>query len=258
MLVNAGRSPYCRMDCSRTAGIDWNSSTSISAGTPAGYCASHGRSIVMHSPSTDVWAGIMGDTDQSGLEHRAWTTGKGRMRAARGDCRDVADGKGAGGERIERVWHSAQCWRLRDGHAIGTWLAMVLLLALSTSCARDVPEAALRARVASLAAAIEARDPAALQQHLAEDFIGNGGLDRNGARRLAMGFALRHREIGLTLGPLGVDMAPAHAPDRGQAILGGGSGRALPDSAQVYDVESGWRLQDGEWMLVSAGWKRAL
>ena len=161
-------------------------------------------------------------------------------------------------ESIERGWHGAPGARLRVGRAIGTWLAMVLLLALSTSCARDDPEAALRARVASLAAAIEARDPAALQQHLAEDFIGNGGLDRNGARRLAMGFALRHREIGLTLGPLDVDMAPAHATVRSKAILRGGSGRALPDSAQVYDVESGWRLEDGEWMLVSAGWKPAL
>lgn len=161
-------------------------------------------------------------------------------------------------ESIERGWHGAPGARLRVGRAIGAWLAMVLLLALSTSCARDDPEAALRARVASLAAAIEARDPAALQQHLAEDFIGNDGLDRNGARRLAMGFALRHREIGLTLGPLDVDMAPAHATVRSKAILRGGSGRALPDSAQVYDVESGWRLQDGEWMLVSAGWKPAL
>ena len=160
--------------------------------------------------------------------------------------------------RIEPGWHDTPGARVRVGRAIGAWLAMVLLLALSASCARDDPEAALRARVASLAAAIEARDPAALQQHLAEDFIGNDGLDRNGARRLAMGFALRHREIGLTLGPLDVDMAPAHATVRSKTILRGGSGRALPDSAQVYDVESGWRLEDGVWMLVSVGWKRAL
>ena len=35
----------------------------------------------------------------------------------------------------------------------------------------------------------------------------------------------------------------------------GGAGRFLPDRAQVYDVTTGWRLQDGEWMLVSASWK---
>lgn len=159
---------------------------------------------------------------------------------------------------MEPGWRGARGVRLRVDRAIRAWLAVALLLALSASCTRDDPEAALRGRVASLAAAIEARDAAALQQHLADDFIGNDRLDRNGARSLAMGFALRHREIGLTLGPLEVDMASTHATVRSTAILRGGSGRALPDSAQVYDVESGWRLEDGEWKLVSARWKPAL
>lgn len=138
---------------------------------------------------------------------------------------------------------------------LGRVLVWSFLLALSMSCAREEPEAALRGRVATLVAAIEARDPAALQQHLADDFIGNEGLDRDGARRLATGFALRYREVGLAMGPLDVELSPAHATVRGKAILRGGStGRALPDSAQVYEVESGWRLEDGEWMLASVRW----
>lgn len=129
---------------------------------------------------------------------------------------------------------------------------------LLASCARSEPEAALRARVDSLSEAITQPDPAAMQQHLAGDFIGNGGLDRDGARRLAMGFALRHRDIGLSLGPLEVDVAGEHATVRGTAILRGGSGLGLPERAQVYEVESGWRLESGDWMLVSVRWTPVL
>jgi len=144
------------------------------------------------------------------------------------------------------------------GRTLWTWLLSASLLALSASCTRTDPEAALRGRVDAIAAAIEARDAAAMQRHLAADFIGNDGLDREGARRLAMGYALRFRDVGVSLGPLEVEMAPAHATVRCKAVLRGGSGRALPDSARIYDVESGWRMEDGEWKLASVRWTPVL
>ena len=142
----------------------------------------------------------------------------------------------------------------RAARAACTWAWVALLLALSASCSRSDPEVALRTRVESLAAAIEARDPAAMQQHLAADFIGNDGLDREAARRLAVGYVLRHRDLGVTVGPLEVEMASDHATVRCKAVLQGGSGRALPDSARIYEVESGWRMEGGEWRLASARW----
>ena len=140
--------------------------------------------------------------------------------------------------------------------------AMPLVLAcialLIVACTRASPEQALRATFAEMQAALERREAAAVQQHLAEDFVGNDGLDRDGARRLAAGYFLRHRDIGVTAGPLGVDMAQAHATVRFTAMLRGGSGRALPEAVRVYDVETGWRLVDGEWKLASARWRPAL
>jgi hypothetical protein len=32
----------------------------------------------------------------------------------------------------------------------------------------------------------------------------------------------------------------------------------LPSRVQVYDVDTGWRLDDGEWKLISAKWKPQL
>ena len=32
----------------------------------------------------------------------------------------------------------------------------------------------------------------------------------------------------------------------------------LPDRARVYQVETSWRMQDGDWKLMTAGWEPKL
>ena len=132
------------------------------------------------------------------------------------------------------------------------------MIVLASGCARSDPEAALRDTIDGLHQSVEARDPAAVQQFLADDFIGNDGLDRDGARRLMAAMLLRHQVLGSTLGPLQVTMKQDHADVRFQAMLRGGSGAFLPDSAQLYEVQSSWRLDDGEWTLYHVRWTPAL
>ena len=144
------------------------------------------------------------------------------------------------------------------GVAAGAWWLLMLMLVLLAGCSRGDPETALRKAVDGLHQAVEARDPAAVQQLLAADFIGNDGLDRDGARRLMAAMLLRHRELGSTLGPLQVTMAEGHADVRFQAMLRGGSGGLLPDSAQLYDVRSSWRVEGGDWKLYHVRWTPAL
>ena len=178
-----------------------------------------------------------------------------------------ARSRAADGTRDSPTYSSGMDNTLRETRHRGTraraasflrWSSVALTLVLLAACVREGPEAALRGRVASLAEAVDQREPAALQQHLAADFIGNGGLDRDGARRLAVGLVLRHRDTGIVLGPLQVELAQGYATVRTTAVLRGGSGGLLPDSAQAYEVESGWRLEDGEWMLASLRWEPML
>ena len=133
------------------------------------------------------------------------------------------------------------------------WLGPMLALLLS-ACARETPEARLRATVAALQQAIAERDAGGVRAALAEDFIGPDGLDRAGAVRLAQAMFLRYRTLGVHAGPLEVRMLPEHATVRFQAALTGGDGGVLPETARLYDVETGWRLEDGEWRLVSVAW----
>jgi hypothetical protein len=141
----------------------------------------------------------------------------------------------------------------------GTWTGVRItllagLLLLAAACQRTPPEEALRARMSALESAIDARDAGALHDLIADDFIGPGGMDGTGARRLAQGLFLRYRDIGTRLGPLDVQVQEQHATVRFDAIVTGGAGSLLPDSGQVYDVRTAWRLEGGEWVLVSAEW----
>jgi len=138
------------------------------------------------------------------------------------------------------------------------WLALALALAAGPSgCSRTPPEQALRQTIAGLEDAAEKRDAAALRDGLAEDFVGPGGMDERGLARMAQGVFLRHKDINANLGPLDMDVRGESATVRFTAALTGGQG-LLPDSGQVYDVDTEWRLEDGEWRLVRANWKPQL
>ena len=132
-------------------------------------------------------------------------------------------------------------------------LLLVLVLCFA-GCRHEPPEQALRKQVVALQAAIEQHDGAAMADVLAEDFIGNDGLDRRGARQLAQLYFMRNREVGVTLGPLDVALQGEHATVKCTVLLTGGSGRLLPESGRGYDITSGWRLQSGDWVLTSLEW----
>ena len=145
----------------------------------------------------------------------------------------------------------------RRAYRGAAFLLAALLALLSAGCTRTPPEQALRDTIAAMEAAAEARDADALEEYLAEDFVGPGGMDRDGFRRTAALLWLRSREIGVSLGPLEVEVTGEHARVRFTAATRGGEG-LLPDSANVHAVDTAWRIEDGEWRLISAEWAPTL
>ena len=79
-------------------------------------------------------------------------------------------------------------------------------------------------------------------------------MDRDQARRMAQLAFLRYRDVGVALGPAAVDIEGERATVKLTAMLSGGSGAVLPDSASAYTVESGWRQVGGGWQLLSVEW----
>lgn len=133
-------------------------------------------------------------------------------------------------------------------------LCPVILLMLS-GCSRAPAEQRLRESIAGLQAAIEARETGRAMDHVADDFFGTGNLDRDGARNLLRLMAIRHQRLGLSLGPMQVELHGERASVRFTAVATGGSGALLPESARVWDVETGWRDEEGRWRLISAEWR---
>ncbi|MDN5781404.1 MAG: nuclear transport factor 2 family protein [Luteimonas sp.] len=134
---------------------------------------------------------------------------------------------------------------------LGLLLAM---LALAAGCRRESAEQALRRDIASLQAAIESRDARGMAKFLADDFVGNDGLDRDGARRLAAVYFMRNARIGITPGPLDIRLQGDHATLHTTAMLTGGAGGLLPETGRVYAITAGWRMEDGEWRMTSLSW----
>ena len=133
-------------------------------------------------------------------------------------------------------------------------ITLVLALALG-ACSDESPEQAVRAQVAELQAAIDARDAGDIEALLAEDFVGNEGIDRRGARQLAAAVFLRHRQVAAKVGPVSVELrGEADAIATFSVLATGGSGGLLPEQGQVYQFQTGWRLVEGEWKLLNASW----
>lgn len=145
--------------------------------------------------------------------------------------------------------------------AIRKWGAFLLVLALlpMVGCKRTPPEQAVRTQLDALQAAVEARDAAAVSALLSNDFIGNDGLDKRGARQLAAGMFLRYRTAKVRFGPVRVSLrGEGNAVASFSVVASGGDGSLLPQDGQLYQVETGWRLEGSDWRLVNASWKPAL
>jgi len=150
--------------------------------------------------------------------------------------------------------------RIRQRSAVGgfRWLPVLgivlAVLALATGCRRESAEQALRQDVAAFQAAIESRDAGGMAAFLAADFVGNDGLDRDGARRLAALYFMRNARIGITSGPLDIQLQDDHATVRTTVVLTGGSGGLLPETGRAHAVTSGWRRERGQWRMTSLSW----
>ena len=130
-----------------------------------------------------------------------------------------------------------------------------LLITAMTACSRTPPEQALREQVETLQAAIDARDAGAVYELLTTDFVGNGGMDRRGARQLAGALFLQHRDVGARLGPVSVQLrGDTEATATFSVLVTGGNGGLVPNNGQVFEVETGWRLVNGDWRLLYARW----
>jgi hypothetical protein len=109
----------------------------------------------------------------------------------------------------------------------------------------------------ALQAAAEARDADALADAVSEEFVGPDGMDRDQLRRTMAVAWLRDKTIGVQLGPLDVELVGDRARVEFTVGTRGGEGW-LPERGQLHQVKTAWRLEGGDWKLISATWAPVL
>jgi hypothetical protein len=138
-------------------------------------------------------------------------------------------------------------------------LARVLVLltvATVVGCAEPLPDAErIEARIRAMSEALTEGDTSDFMAPLAEDFTATGrDLDRRAVRFLLRRELLAHERIGVRLFDIDVELrGDDRATARLHAVVSGGTG-LIPDTGDWYRLETGWRLDDDEWMLISARW----
>lgn len=133
-------------------------------------------------------------------------------------------------------------------------MVLGVLLLLAVGCSRPDPEQALRDRIGAMQAAAGERSANGVLEGIDDEFAGPHGLDRDGMARLLRLQFLQHSSVGVRLGPLEVEMFEARARVGFTAVLTGGSGRFIPDSGRIYNVQTAWRQDGSDWRLISAEW----
>lgn len=129
-------------------------------------------------------------------------------------------------------------------------------LLFAAGCAQDPSEAALVQTMEDMEEAGQNRDVGSFMEHVADDFVGNGGeFDRRGLERLLLAVTLRQQSIGVTRAAMEIEVREGRAVVQMQLLVTAGSGGLLPENGQWFTTESRWRFVDGAWQLASADWR---
>lgn len=146
---------------------------------------------------------------------------------------------------------------MRIGNALRVPLIVAVCM-VATACHRTPPEEAVRRAVHAAEQAAEQTDAGAFADRLSADFTGNTGeVDRTQLTNLLRLARLRHESVHVLMGPVTVAPRGDRYVVSFTVTLTSG-GRLLPEDMGVYDVESAWRREGGEWVCYSATWKRPL
>lgn len=147
---------------------------------------------------------------------------------------------------------------MTSGKTVFLLIALTLFALALPACRRTPDEAQVRAAIVAAAHAAEAGSASGVGESLSEDFDGNAGaLDRRGLTGMVRLLALRGEHVGVTMGPMSIEARGERMVATFTVTLTSG-GKLLPDQLGVYQVESAWRKEDGEWRCYTASWKHVV
>ena len=135
---------------------------------------------------------------------------------------------------------------------------LLLSAALLMACGRSDPERELRATIASMAQAIERREPATFLDSMSDDFSReSGAFGKQEAKRALAGVYLRNEKVNLSTVVTDVKIEGERALAKVRVAATGGAG-LLPERGQTWELDSAWRRERGQWKVFNAEWREGL
>jgi hypothetical protein len=140
----------------------------------------------------------------------------------------------------------------------GLIVFLLATLAVVGGCRHTPDEVQVRNAIMATSEGAEAGKASDTVAALTDDFDGNAGqLDKKALANLVRLVALRGEKVHALMGPVTVEPRGERMVATFTVTLTAGAG-ILPDNAGAYQVETGWRKDDGKWLCFTATWKRAL
>lgn len=142
---------------------------------------------------------------------------------------------------------------------IRCWAVVGLALALLACGGTVNQEQRILETMDALEAHGEAGERGPFMDYLAPDFRAQGGsYDREAFHQLLLLQWNRYQRIHVQRLPETITLTgPESARAEFRALLTGGRG-LLPENGQVYDIQTFWALENGDWLLVAVDWSPVL
>lgn len=139
------------------------------------------------------------------------------------------------------------------------WRGLVLgglLLLLSAGCSQPLTTSQqIIAVIRDMEARIEDGERRAFLTHIAEDFSGQGGrMSRDDVHAMIVLQMKRYQQLDARLLPIQVKQTGETTAEANFRVLVTGGAGWLPESGQLYEVDTRWDRQGGEWLLIGADW----
>lgn len=136
------------------------------------------------------------------------------------------------------------------------------LVALACWSDPETPEARVRATLAGLEAAAQARDAIALKEHVSESYSDAYGHDRRTLAAMAAMELRGHQSVHLLTRVRAIEIAPSGEANVVAVIAMAGTPIAGPEAlaslrADLYRFDLAFREEDGAYRLTRAEWRPA-
>jgi hypothetical protein len=136
-------------------------------------------------------------------------------------------------------------------------LAAVFAGLLLVSCGENrTVEQQIIATLRNMEVAAEAGEHFEFMTYVAHGFSGQlGSMDRRAFHRFMIFQINQHRRLQARFFPIHVRETGADLATASFNLLVTGGGGLLPESGQVFAVETGWYRESGDWLLTRADWE---